>query len=107
VSKAATTKVKISDDFEIECESFDFNVSEWVDAMFRPEQCIISTTPLEGINVWKGIIKKTFFLGNLTDVYFEIGSIELRAQISPPKQLFVGQTIWTHIQPNSIRMYRH
>jgi len=106
VSRGATTKVKISDAFEIECKSDDFNVTDWVDTMFRPEQCSISTEPLEGINVWKGTITKTFFLGNLTDVYFEIGSTELRAQVSPPKQLFVGQTIWTHIPANSIRLYR-
>ena len=73
--------------------------------MVRPEHVHISTTPLDGPNVWQGSVSHTFFLGNAADVYVNIGTLKLRSQLSPPLLLADGQPVWVQIPIDAVRLF--
>ena len=101
------TRVQLSDHMEIECKQGQFATGQSVDVMSRPEQVRVSTVPLQGPNVWQGQVSHTFFLGNVADVYVNIGSIQVRSQLSPPQHLDNGQPVWIHIPAQALRLYAH
>jgi iron(III) transport system ATP-binding protein len=101
------TRVQLSDQIQIDCTHGQFAFGQSVDVMSRPEQVIVSTELLQGPNVLQGQVSHTFFLGNVADVYVNIGSIQIRSQLSPPKHLDNGQTVWIHIPPQALRLYAH
>jgi len=101
------TRVQLSDQIQIECTHGQFGVGQSVDVMSRPEQVIVSTEPLQSPNVWQGQVSHTFFLGSVADVYVNIGNLQIRSQMSPPKHLDNGQTVWIHIPPQALRLYAH
>jgi ABC-type Fe3+/spermidine/putrescine transport system ATPase subunit len=101
------TRVQLSDQIHIDCKHEQFEAGQTVDVMSRPEQVVVSAVPLQGQNVWQGQVSHTFFLGNVADVYVNVGDIKIRSQLSPPKYLDNGQTVWVHIPPEALRLYAH
>jgi ABC-type Fe3+/spermidine/putrescine transport system ATPase subunit len=101
------TRVQLSDQIHIDCKHGQFAAGQAVDVMSRPEQVVVSAVPIQGQNVWQGQVSHTFFLGNVADVYVNVGDIKIRSQLSPPKYLDNGQTVWIHIPPEALRLYAH
>ncbi|MSQ57221.1 MAG: ABC transporter ATP-binding protein [Limnohabitans sp.] len=107
IQSGETTRVQLSEHMQIDCIHGQFATGQSVDVMSRPEQVIVSTSPLQGANVWQGQVSHTFFLGNVADVYVNIGGLQVRSQLSPPQHLDNGQTVWIHIPPQALRLYGH
>jgi len=107
IQTGETTSVQLSDHMQIVCTHGQFATGQSVDVMSRPEQVRVSTSPLQGANVWQGQVSHTFFLGNVADVYINIGNIQVRSQLSPPQHLDIGQSVWIHIPTQALRLYAH
>jgi iron(III) transport system ATP-binding protein/putative spermidine/putrescine transport system ATP-binding protein len=60
-----------------------------------------SVEPVEGENVLRGRVKSSFFLGNVADLYIDVGGLELRSQVSPPQLLEPGRDVWVRVAPAS------
>lgn len=73
-----------------------------VEVIFRPEQMVISETPLEGPNTFQGSVSESFFLGNTTDLEITVSGLAIRAQLSPPKLYKPGTALWLRIPPEQV-----
>jgi ABC-type Fe3+/spermidine/putrescine transport system ATPase subunit len=101
----AHTRVLLDSGIEIECTSPSIPVGAAVDLMCRPEHVCISTTPMSGPNVWHGSVSHTFFLGNAADVYVNVGTLQLRSQLSPPLLLANGHEVWVHVPREEVMLF--
>ena len=104
-ASASAARVRLAGGAEIECGGTVAAAGSVVDLMVRPEQVRISTTPLDGPNVWQGRVSHTFFLGNAVDVYVDIGQIKLRSQLSPPLPIADGSAVWVQLPIASVRLF--
>ena len=103
VSAGGTSaQVKLSDGHELASGATDLTIGQSVDVVFRPEDVRVSTTPFIGINVLKAQVIPSYFLGNIADVFFDVGGLTIRSQTSPPMVLAGGQEVWVEIPPASI-----
>ena len=102
---AAGTRVKLDGGMEIDSATTGIAAGARVDMMCRPEHLCISTSPLTGANVWQGKVHHTFFLGNAADVYVDIGKLQLRSLLSPPRILEDGREVWLQAPPEAVLLF--
>lgn len=73
-----------------------------VEAIIRPEDVRISGQPIEGANVFRAEVTEHYYLGNLSDLTVRVGGVEVRAQLSPPKDHPVGSQVWVQLPPEAL-----
>jgi len=95
-------EARLSDRVVLRCAAPPASVGRDVEAIFRPEQVVVSETPIEGPNVFECTVTESYFLGNTTDLVLDASGVEIRAQLSPPK-LYRPQTrLWAQIMPEHV-----
>ena len=97
-----STSIKLPTGLELESTDGGFTVGQTVDVMFRPENLRMSATPLQGPNVFTATVSALFNLGNLADIYLRRGEIELRGQLSPPRNWSEGTEVWIQVDPDAV-----
>ena len=69
---------------------------------FRPEDVVPYQKPFR--NRIQGTIQQAIFMGNLTDLFVEVGQVNIRAQLSKSKTYSEGQTIELSIPEEAFRI---
>ena len=99
------TRVMLDGGVEIDSATTGIAAGARVDMMCRPEHLAVSTSPLTGVNVWQGTVHHTFFLGNAADVYVDIGKVQLRSLLSPPRILEDGRQVWVQVPVEAVMLF--
>jgi ABC-type Fe3+/spermidine/putrescine transport system ATPase subunit len=103
-SDGDATRVRMPDGTVLVSTDKGFDDGIDVHVLSRPEHVVLSPAAADGTNVLAGTIETTLFLGNMSDVTVRVGSILLRAQVSPAADFMPGAGIFVQIAPNSIRL---
>ena len=98
-------RVRVNEHLELDCPTEVASAGLHVDVMVRPEDVHLSDTALPGENVVQGTVRRAYFLGNLADVYVEVGGTELRIQLSPPRMWPAGHAVWVRIARDDMRVF--
>jgi iron(III) transport system ATP-binding protein len=69
---------------------------------FRPEDIVPFREPFR--NRIRGTIRKAIFMGNLTDLFIEVGPSTLRAQMSKGKNYHEGETVELSVPEDAFRI---
>ncbi len=101
----AGTRVMLDGGVEIDSAASGLAPGAKVDVMCRPEHLSISTSALTGENVWHGTVHHTFFLGNAADVYVDVGKVQLRSLLSPPRILEDGREVWVQVPAEAVMLF--
>ncbi|WP_249730260.1 MULTISPECIES: ABC transporter ATP-binding protein [unclassified Chelatococcus] len=99
VGRAPTT-VDVELGTVLETMQSGFAIGAKVEVVCRPENIRISTLPIQGPNVLQGVVSNVYFLGNIAEVFVQIGTYQVRSQISPPEIFENGQTMWVQLEPS-------
>ncbi|HTI85785.1 MAG TPA: ABC transporter ATP-binding protein [Alphaproteobacteria bacterium] len=71
--------------------------------LIRPENIAVSTTtPAETINVWRGQVVSTVFLGEFLECVVACGDTQMRARISPFIAIDVGDEVFLQAAPERL-----
>ncbi len=57
------------------------------------------------MNVVQAQVSRSYFLGNLADLYVQVGAAEWRLQLSPPRLWTAGDPVWLRVAPDDIRLF--
>jgi ABC-type Fe3+/spermidine/putrescine transport system ATPase subunit len=100
---ANSTRVTLDAGFDL-VAAVSRPTADQVDLFCRPENVVVSPTPIEGINVAKASVTAAYSLGNIADVFLRSGTLPIRVQISPPRPMPEGQELWVQFPPESLRL---
>jgi ABC-type Fe3+/spermidine/putrescine transport system ATPase subunit len=102
---AAAGEVLTADGLRLSCSTEGFGAGDPVDLLMRPEDVAVSAQPLAGSNVVEAQVGRSYFLGNLADLYVKVGASEWRLQLSPPRLWPRGERVWLRVAPEDIRLF--
>jgi len=69
---------------------------------FRPEDIVLFRKQFR--NRIRGTIRQAIFMGNLTDLFIDVGRVKIRAQMSKGKNYREGETIELSVPENAFRI---
>jgi len=102
---AGEGRVRLNGSVELACATVGVRAGEPVDVMVRPENVVVSDSPIGSDNVVQATVRHAYFVGNLSDLYLEVGGCELRVQLSPPRMWPLGQSVWVRIARDDMRVF--
>jgi ABC-type Fe3+/spermidine/putrescine transport system ATPase subunit len=103
-SGTIATRVRTADGVEFVAPKSEFRAGTEIDVMFRPENVEILPGQPDGPNVFQATLAENYFLGNIADVFVQLGPLRLRSQISPPRALPIGEKTAIRIAPETISL---
>jgi ABC-type Fe3+/spermidine/putrescine transport system ATPase subunit len=71
-------------------------------AIIRPERVVVSQDHSEGINVFRGKVVESTFLGNGAEVVVRIGDVDIKSYVSPAVDYPIGTDVVIRIDPESV-----
>jgi iron(III) transport system ATP-binding protein len=102
---SAPGRIRLDGSVELRCATDGSGTGEPVDVMVRPENVVVSDSALGSDNVLQAKVRRAYFLGNVSDLYLEVGGSELRVQLSPPRLWAAGQSVWVRIAGDDMRVF--
>ncbi len=101
----ADGRAHCSPTLELACHTEGFRAGDEVDLLMRPEDIEVSDQPISGVNVVESTVARSYFLGNLADLYVNVDNAQWRLQLSPPRLWPEGQKMWLRVRPEDIRLF--
>ena len=87
--------------------SHDFAPSARAIVLVRPENMVVSFQPLaSGVNVWRGQVVSSNFLGDYIDCKIACGDTVISARVNPFVAVEVGATVYLHVPPERCSIIR-
>jgi iron(III) transport system ATP-binding protein len=87
--------------------SHDFAPSARAIVLVRPENMVVSFQPLaSGINVWRGQVVSSNFLGDYIDCKIACGDTIISARVNPFVAVEDGATVYLHVPPERCSIIR-
>lgn len=98
--------VRTAGALELSTAGHGFRAGDFVHVMCRPEHVTILRDSIDRPNAFRAKVAQVVFLGNLADIYVEIGDLRLRGQFSPPQIWPTGMDVWVHLPPERLVLFR-
>jgi ABC-type Fe3+/spermidine/putrescine transport system ATPase subunit len=104
IEASETTTVRIDGGLLLTSLQTGFEIGERLRVVLRPEEILLSLDQSTGLNRVRTTVERCTFLGNIAEVWLNVGETQLRAQISPARDWEAGQIATLSIDPAAVSL---